>query len=203
MSRWLLLALLWTVSPGAAAEAVILVMGDSLSAGYGVPRESRWTALLEQRLRERGLAYRVVNAAITGDTTRGGLSRLPQALARHEPNILVIALGGNDGLRAIPAREMRENLSRMVALGREAGAKVLLVGVRLPPNYGAAFTRLFAESYRQVAHETGAPLVPRILDKVGERPELMQDDGIHPNEDAQPLILDNIWEGLRPLLDDT
>lgn len=183
-----------------AAEPVILVLGDSLSAGYGVPRGAGWVDLLGQRLRERGYRYQVVNGAISGETSRGGAGRLPAALERLDPKILIVALGGNDGLRGIPPAEMRRNLGRIIEAARAEGSKVLLVGVRIPPNYGPAFTEQFTRSFRQVAIEYDVPLVPRILEGVATSPELMQNDGIHPNAQAQPRILDNVWPGLEPLL---
>jgi acyl-CoA thioesterase-1 len=184
----------------AAPAARIVVVGDSLSAAYGIDRQRGWVALLQQRLQERRLDYRVVNASITGDTTRGGLSRLPATLERERPGVLVIALGGNDGLRGFAPEQTRSNLRAMIELGREAGARVLLLGIRLPANYGKAYGEKFHRIYRDLAEEQQVALVPFFLEGVAETRELMQTDGIHPGESAQPRILDNVWAGLEPLL---
>lgn len=177
------------------------MLGDSLSAEYGFDRARGWVALLRERLESRDDSRGVINASVSGDTTRGGLARLPGALESHDPSVVIIQLGGNDGLRGLPLEEVRANLREMIRLSREAGAQVLLAGVRLPPNYGPAYTEAFASAFATVARETGVALVPRILAGVAERSELMQDDGIHPTVEAQPVILDNIWSGLEPLLD--
>lgn len=177
------------------------MLGDSLSAEYGFDRARGWVALLRERLESRDDTRGVINASVSGDTTRGGLARLPGALESHEPSVVIIQLGGNDGLRGLPLEEVRANLREMIRLSREAGAQVLLAGVRLPPNYGPAYTEAFASAFATVARETDAELVPRILAGVAERAELMQDDGIHPTAEAQPVILDNIWAGLEPLID--
>lgn len=178
----------------------ILVVGDSISAGYGVAVDDGWVGRLRARLEAENYPHRVVNASITGDTTSGGRSRLPDALERHEPALVVIELGGNDGLRGQPLEAMRENLRAMIQDARGAGARVLLLGIRLPPNYGGAYIERFIGVYEQLADTTGVALVPRVLDGVGERRELMQDDGIHPNEDGHKVILDNVWPTLAPLL---
>jgi acyl-CoA thioesterase-1 len=201
MRAWLLgLSLLVSV-PSGAAQPLVLLVGDSIGATFGVPLSQGWPVLLEQRLHRAGHAYRVVNASVTGDTTRGGLARLPAALERHTPSIVIIELGGNDGLRGISTQEMRQNLEKMIDLARDAGARVLLVGMRLPPNYGKAFTERFHRVYHQVADALGVALVPFFLEGVGTDRGLMQPDGIHPNEQAQPQLLDNLWPYLEPLLD--
>ncbi len=189
--------------PGIARpEALtLLVVGDSLSAGYGIAAEQGWVNLLQLRLDQRGPNYRVINASITGDTTRGGLARLPRALQTHNPHIVIIELGGNDGLRGLHYDEMRANLQQMVALSREAGALVLLLGMRMPPNYGPEFTRRYHEVFHQVAAAEQVVLVPFFLELVAEDKSLMQADGVHPNAAAQPLLLDNVWPALMPLLD--
>lgn len=194
-----LLSSLLSLSAGAADT--ILVMGDSLSAAYGIEKRRGWVALLDQRLREHSLGLEVVNASITGDTTRGGLSRLPAALERVRPQILIIALGGNDGLRGLAPRQTRENLRRMIELARASGADVLLLGVKLPANYGRAFGEKFHRIYLDLARDLDVTLVPFFLEGVAETRALMQADGIHPGVDAQPRILDNVWSGLAPLLD--
>ena len=176
------------------------MVGDSISAAHGVALADGWVARLQDRLAERGYPHRVVNASVGGDTTSGGLARLPDALARHRPSVVVIELGGNDGLRGQPPKAMAANLGRMVARARAAGARVLLLGVRLPPNYGPAYTEAFAEAYRKAAREHDAALVPRVLAGVGERRALMQGDGIHPNAAGHARILDNVWPALKGLL---
>ena len=179
---------------------VLLVVGDSLSAAYKIPIDKGWVHLLSRRLEREGYRYRVVNASIPGDTTAGGLSRLPADLGRYHPAIVVIELGGNDGLQGLPPEQMRDNLVRMVALSKRAGARVLLVGVRMPPNYGEVYTKDFAAVYGAVAKQTGVPLVPEILAGVATHPELMQPGGLHPRAAGEPRVLDNVWKGLEPLL---
>lgn len=188
--------------PAVAAPAapVLLVLGDSLSAGYGIDPARGWVAQLEQRLNGDGRPWRVVNASISGDTTRGGRARLPELLERWRPALVVIELGGNDGLRGISLEEMRANLEAMVDLALEREARVLLVGVRLPPNYGPLYIDAFAAVFREVARTRGVPLVPRFLDGVGGDDGLMQEDGIHPTAEAQPRLLENVWPALAPLL---
>lgn len=177
------------------------MVGDSISTGYGVAVEEGWVAKLRTRLESRGYPHRVVNASVSGDTTSGGLARLPDALAAHEPAVVIIELGGNDGLRGQPLSAMADNLTAMVERARAAGARVLLLGLRLPPNYGPAYTERFADVYRKVAERTGVELVPQILDGVGERRDRMQEDGIHPNAAGHSRILDNVWPHLRSLLE--
>lgn len=179
---------------------MLLVVGDSLSAAYKIPVDKGWVHLLSQKLDGEGYRYRVVNASIPGDTTAGGLSRLPAELKRSRPAIVVIELGGNDGLQGLPLDQMRDNLARMVGLSQQAGARVLLVGVRMPPNYGPAYTKRFAETYREVAKQSGVALVPEILAGVATHPELMQAGGLHPRAEGEPRVLDNVWKGLHPLL---
>jgi acyl-CoA thioesterase-1 len=189
--------------PGAArAEALtLLVLGDSLSAGYGIAAEQGWANLLQLRLDQRGPNYRVINASITGDTTRGGLARLPRALQTHNPHIVIIELGGNDGLRGLHYDEMRANLRQMIELSREAGAQVLLLGMRMPPNYGPEFTRRYHQVFHDLAEAEQVTLVPFFLKRVADDKALMQADGVHPNAEAQPVLLDNVWPALEPMLD--
>ena len=184
----------------AGATAKILVLGDSLSAAYGITRQQGWVALLQQRLHALGLDYEVINASITGDTTRGGLSRLPATLEREAPAVLIIALGGNDGLRGFAPQQTAENLREMIRQGRATGASVLLLGIKLPANYGKAFGEKFHRIFLDLAQEEKVALVPFFLEGVAETRELMQADGIHPGVAAQPRILDNVWAGLAPLL---
>lgn len=187
--------------PAAAGEQpTVLVLGDSLSAGYGLSRDESWTRLLQRRLDETGRPYMVVNASISGDTTRGGVARLPRALNIHQPALVIIELGGNDGLRGIPPEEIRRNLSEMVRLSEESGAAVLLTGMRIPPNYGPEYTQEFRDAYREVSDETGVPLTPFVLEDIALEPGMMQEDGIHPTAAAQPLILDKLWPWIEPLL---
>jgi acyl-CoA thioesterase-1 len=197
------LLILFAAGPAAALEAgsrSILVLGDSLSAAYGMPAHEGWVQLLGERLATAAPAYRVVNASITGDTTRGGLSRLPAALERENPAIVIIELGGNDGLRGFKLEHTRENLARMIALSRAHGARVLLLGIRLPANYGKAYGDKFHRIYLELAARENVALVPFFLAGVAETRALMQPDGIHPGAAAQPRILDNVWEQLEPLL---
>ncbi len=190
-------------APAAAAAPTILIVGDSLSAGYGLAIHENWPALLQERLQASGYPYRVVNASISGDTTSGGLARLPRALERNSPAVVVIGLGGNDGLRAIPIPEIRRNLARMIQLSLENGAEVLLAGIHIPPNYGPAYTEAFHQVFHELAQEYGTGLVPFILDGVALDPALMQDDGLHPTAAAQPRIVENVWPELVTLLGGT
>lgn len=159
-----------------------------------------WPRLLQKRLDQKQLGYRVINASVSGDTTRTALNRLPQALKQHQPTVVIISLGGNDGLRGIPLSEMKNSLRQMVLLSQQHQARVLLAGVRLPPNYGSVYIERFSEVYQALASETDSPLVQHLLADVAEYPELMQDDGLHPNAKGQPQILDNIWPTLVQLL---
>ena len=202
MNRLVILAMLWLAAIPARAETpTILVFGDSISAGYGLPRvEQGWVALLQAKLKKEGYGYEVVNASVSGETTGGGLARLPRALSLHQPSIVILELGGNDGLRALPIAPMRANLARMAELSTAAGAKVVLVGMRMPPNYGPQYTEQFSRVYTQIAHDEHLALVPFVLDGVALTPTLMQDDGIHPNGAGQPRLLENVWPALAPLL---
>lgn len=179
---------------------VILIMGDSLSAGYGIETSKDWASLLEQRLVSENFPYRVVNASISGETTNGGLSRLAQALATHRPQIVIIELGANDGLRGLPLYLMRNNLEKMIELCQQANTRVLLLGMRLPPNYGPRYTHDFNQVFVELAKEYDTGLVPFLLAGVATQPELMQSDGLHPTDAAQPQLLDTIWPQLLPLL---
>lgn len=198
----MVLALL-SSSPGwsRAPEPVIAILGDSLSAGYGLEANESWVALLEARLADEGYGYRVVNASITGDTTAGGLSRLPGLLARESPSVLIVELGGNDGLRGLPVARMEQNLRRMIELSASAGTRVILAGIQIPPNYGQVYTQQFTRVFPALADAYGVSLVEFILDGVALNPEFMQDDGIHPNALGQPQMLDNIWPVVAPLLE--
>jgi acyl-CoA thioesterase-1 len=187
--------------PAQAETPVILVFGDSISAGYGLARvEQGWVALLQTRLKQQEYGYQVINASVSGETTAGGLARLPRALSLHKPAIVVLELGGNDGLRALPIPQMRTNMLGMVELARAAGAKVLLLGMRMPPNYGPDYTEQFRQVYSEVAREEKVPLLPFLLNDIALSPTLVQADGIHPNELGQPQLLANVWPSLLPLL---
>ncbi|GFM89909.1 arylesterase [Pseudomonas cichorii] len=201
MRAWFLSAGLGLLllSQGAVAGTVLIV-GDSISAAFGLDTRVGWVSLLEQRMRSEGHTDKVVNASISGDTSAGGLARLPTLLAEHKPELVILELGGNDGLRGQLPAQLQQNLTSMVQQSKGAGAKVLLLGMRIPPNYGPRYTTAFAEVYPKVAQETDIPLVPFMLEGVGGVAALMQDDGLHPNAKAQPMLLDNVWPSLKPLL---
>jgi len=180
----------------------MLIVGDSLSAGYGLSAGDEWPALLQQRLEVQGYPHRVVNASTSGETTAGGLARIERALDRHAPDIVLIALGGNDGLRGTALAETERNLARMIETAQTAGATVLIASVRLPPNYGPAFAQRFEAMYDSLGERYAVPVVDLIPEVFGERTELLQDDGIHPTAAAQPLLLDQVWRHLEPTLGD-
>ncbi|WP_407676188.1 arylesterase [Peristeroidobacter agariperforans] len=184
----------------AAAPKPILVLGDSLSAGYGVKVDATWVALLEQRLAKQGYGYRVVNASISGETTGGARSRLPRALELHKPAVVIIELGGNDGLRGLPLKQVRSNFEYLIETSQATQAKVVLVGMRMPPNYGAEYANTFHALYGELAKKYDVPLVDFFLDGVALDDTLMQSDGIHPNATAQPKLLDNLWPALNKVL---
>ena len=185
---------------GSVDERVILVLGDSISAAYNMEQSQSWPALLSGRLEQDGYAYRVFNSSITGDTTEGGLNRLGRLLQSEQPAVVIVELGGNDGLRGLSLDVTRSNLEAMITQSQQAGAEVVLAGIQLPPNYGQSYTERFARMYGELAEEHGTQLIPFILDGIALNPEMMQDDGIHPNVAAQPLLLDHVWGALQPLL---
>jgi len=198
---FVLLVLVFAGSPANADTPAILVFGDSISAGYGLARvEQGWVGMLRAKLKDEGYGYQVVNASVTGETTAGGLARLPRALALHHPRVVILELGGNDGLRALPIDQMRGNLGKMVDLSVDSGAQVLLLGMRIPPNYGPEFTEKFFAVFAEVARDKRTPLVPFLLNDIALSPNLMQADGVHPNDLGQPKLLDNVWPRLHPLL---
>ena len=176
------------------------MFGDSLSAAYGLRPEQGWVALLQKRLRDQGYEYDAVNASISGETTSGGLARLSRALELHRPAIVILELGANDGLRGLPLETIRANLTAMVQMSRRAGAQVLLLGIRLPPNYGARYGSEFAAIYPALAHKFALELVPFLLDRVALHGELMQADGLHPDAAGEPAVLETVWPHLKPLL---
>ena len=186
--------------PQADQHTTVLVLGDSISAAYGIQRDEGWVALLQDRLAGIGPDYRVVNASISGDTTGGGLARLPAALATHDPALVIIELGGNDGLRGYPVTSIERNLRQLVELASADDREVLLVGMQIPPNYGHRYTGAFQNLFQEVAADRGVAVVTSFLAGVGVEPSLMQDDGIHPNAKAQPLLLDALWPFVQELL---
>jgi acyl-CoA thioesterase-1 len=202
VKRLLAVFVLIVASASAYAQApVILVFGDSISAGYGLPHvEQGWVELLRARLQAQGYGYPVVNASVSGETTAGGLARLPRALGLHHPKIVILELGGNDGLRALPIAQMRDNLTQMIALATASGAQVLLLGMRMPPNYGPQYTQQFALVFSDLAREKKIPAVPFLLTDIALSPSLLQGDDIHPNALGQPILLNNVWPALKPLL---
>ena len=192
----------WVIAlqDAAAADRTILVFGDSLSAAYGLRPEQGWVALLDKRLRSQGYGFTVVNASVGGETTSGGLQRLPRALELNKPQILILELGSNDALRGLPLGNAKDNLSKMVELGEKAGAKVLLVGMRIPPNYGPKYTADFVKMYADLSARHHVPLVPFLLESVALDGSRMQEDGLHPNALGEPAVLDTLWPQLVPLL---
>ena len=190
----------WPAGAEGAASRTVVVLGDSLSAGYGIRIQEGWVTLLSQRLASEGYVYKVVNASVSGETTQGGLARLPRVLELHKPDIVIIELGGNDGLRGLPLATSRENLRRAIELAQRAKARVLLVGMLIPPNYGERYAREFRDMFTTLASSHSLALVPFLLDRVALEPGLMQPDGIHANARGQPRMLENVWPKLKPLL---
>ncbi|MCE2028877.1 arylesterase [Sessilibacter corallicola] len=180
----------------------VLILGDSISAGYGINPHAGWVALLEQKLLSVSddNEVNVINASVSGNTSSDGLARLPKLIEAHTPDIIVVELGGNDGLRGHPLKVMESNLNSIIALGKNAGSEVILAGIEIPPNYGQRYTDEFKKVFVRVAEKNDVPFIPFILEGIALEPELMQDDGIHPTEDAQPLLLENIWPSLKEIL---
>lgn len=199
ITKLVVLILVAALQPAHATDPArtLLVVGDSLSAGFGLEPGQGWVTLLQDRLDAKGYGYRVVNASISGDTTTGGLSRLPRALKIHRPSIVLIELGGNDGLRGTPIAVIRKNMTEMIRLSREAGARVVLAGIQMPPNYGARYTAEFRTVFREIARTQKVPLIGFILDGVALERTLMQADGIHPNAAGQAQLLENAWPALE------
>ena len=193
-------ALFLLTLPALASQNTVLVVGDSLSAAHGVPSETAWVELLRDRINSRELNWTVVNASIGGETTDGGLRRLPGLLETHDPTIVIIELGGNDGLRGFPPNVIESNLANMIEQVRDTGATPLLVGMQIPPNYGQRYTTMFADIFPTLSDRYNTVLVPFFLDGIYDQDGLMQGDGIHPTEEAQPRLLENIWPKLEPLL---
>lgn len=184
----------------AAAAPAILVFGDSLSAAYGIAEKRGWATLLQQRLQRDRLDYSVVNASISGETTSGGVTRLRRALEQHKPAVVILQLGANDGLRGLPIAQMKQNLGAMIEMAQKTGARVLLVGLRMPPNYGPDYTRSFESAYDDLAKKYRTAQLQFMFEGFAENLAMFQSDRLHPTEDAQPLLLENIWKPLRPLL---
>lgn len=203
MLRRFLFILLWVIAAASAAnvqQQTILVLGDSLSAGYGIDQTLGWVSLLERRLQAQSLPYRVANASISGDTTSGGRARIARALDTHHPAIVIVELGGNDGLRGLPLVEMQKNLGAIIAQCQQRKVDVVLVGMRLPPNYGPVYTEKFQRMYAELAQRYHVPLVPFLLEGVAGYRELMQQDGVHARVEGQPRMLENVWRILAPML---
>jgi acyl-CoA thioesterase-1 len=200
MLRALFFALCVAASTTSVAAGTILVYGDSLSAAYGIGQKDGWVNLLDGRLKQSKADYSVVNASISGETTAGGAARIDAALGRFKPDVVVLALGGNDGLRGLPVGEMKANLGRIARAAQARGARVLVVGMRIPPNYGPKYTQAFYDAFAEVARETKSGYVPFLLERVADQRTYFQPDQIHPTAEAQPLLLDTVWKGLEPLL---
>lgn len=198
-ARTLFACLFICLSFGAWGKTIV-VYGDSLSAAYGIAEKRGWVALLAERLKRERLDYNVVNASISGETTSGGLNRVAKVLAQHKPALLILQLGGNDGLRGLPVAQMKQNLSAMIRQAHKAGARVLLVGIRMPPNYGPDYTREFETAFTEVARRHRTALVPFVFEGMGDDLAKFQPDRIHPTEAAQPILLENVWKALKPLL---
>ena len=199
----MLLALAALPASGTTATVpprTILVLGDSVSAGYGLTIGEGWVSLLQGRLKTQGYGYRVVNASVSGETTTGGLARLPRALSVHRPQIVVLELGGNDGLRGLPLETSRANLEKMIQLSKAAGAQVVLLGMKMPPNYGPRYAQGFERTFAELARKHRLPFEPFFLDKITLVPGMLQADGLHPTAKAQPAMLDSVWPVLKPLL---
>lgn len=204
MRLYLTLFLLLVASAANTTTApTVLVFGDSLSAGYGLDVDQSWTALLQTRLESQGYEHRVINASISGETTEGGKTRIGRALENFDPELVILELGGNDGLRGFPPNIMKDNLRAIIDTARGDGAKVVLLGIRIPTNYGTRYTQAFEGVYRELAEELDVPWIEFFMDGVALNDELMQDDGIHPNAEAQPILLDNAWPIIREALTDS
>lgn len=196
-----MLLLLCAAAVADTDRPAVLVFGDSLSSGYGIDVDQSWAALLQRRLEHQGYEHRVVNASISGETTEGGAARIDDALARFDPELVILELGGNDGLRGFPPARIKENLRTVIGKTRAAGAAVVLLGIRVPPNYGPRYTQAFEDVYREVAAELDVPWIEFFMEGVAQNEELMQDDRIHPNEKAQSLLLENAWPAIREALE--
>ena len=200
MGKFFAVSLLFLMSMTAMAQNRILIVGDSISAGFGLDHGQEWAALLQKKLQEEQLNYQVVNASISGDTTAGGLARIEKLLVENKPQWVLIELGANDGLRGLSPKEMKKNLAQSILLSQKMGAKVLLLEVKIPPNYGKRYLDEFSAVHSQLSTELDVPFVPSIMEDVALHKELMQKDLLHPNALAQPLLLNKIWQTLKSLL---
>lgn len=199
MVRFLIALIVSLMSMTATAQSIV-VLGDSISAGYGIEVQQGWVALLQDKLAEENNPYVIINASISGDTTAGGLARIDKILATHKPDVVLVELGANDGLRGLSPMQMKNNLAEITRRARKAGAEVLLLSMRIPPNYGKRYIEMFYDAYPQLSKELGVPYMPFILEDVALVKELMQPDGLHPNAKAQPIIAEKVWTHLQPLL---
>ena len=197
------MCLLSPAAQAASTAPTILVTGDSLSAAYGIPLEQGWVALLQKRLEQKGYPYTVVNTSVSGETTAGGLGRLGKELQQYKPDLVVIELGANDGLRGLSLKQMHKNLQAMIEQSRAADAEVLLLGMRLPSNYGQAYTEQFHQTFKDVAEQTKVPLVPFLLEDIALNRSMFQEDGVHPTAAAQPALLEHVWTKLEEMLQPT
>lgn len=195
-----LLVLLLAAAAESSGPPTVLVFGDSLSAGYGIDVDQSWASLLQSRLHEQGYEHRVVNASISGETTEGGATRIQSAIETFEPALIILELGGNDGLRGLPLEVTRDNLAEMIGRSRAAGAEVIISEIHIPPNYGRVYTERFNAIFHELAAEQGVTLLPFLLEDVALEPGMMQNDGVHPTAAAQPVILDAVWEVMAPML---
>ena len=200
-----LLVIIMSLCPAVARSAeeatnTLLVYGDSLSAAYGIQEAQGWVTLLESRLNEENWPYKLINGSVSGETTTGGLERLPAMLSIYQPDLVILELGGNDGLRGLPLETLKANLKKMISLIRAEGGEVLLTGIQIPPNYGPRYTEPFFSLYTEISEEDSLALVPFLIEGIPQQPELMQNDGIHPKAEAQIMILDNVWPYLEPML---
>ncbi|PPK68730.1 acyl-CoA thioesterase-1 [Methylobacter tundripaludum] len=199
MTRFLFAVIISLMSMTATAKSIV-VLGDSISAGYGIEVSQGWVALLQQKLDQQGTGHIIHNESISGDTTAGGLARIDAALTLHKPAVVIVELGANDGLRGLPPTLIKNNLAGIIQLARQNGAKVLLLSMKIPPNYGKRYIDLFYTIYPQLATELGIPYVPFIMEDVALTQDMMQQDGLHPNAKGQPVIADKVWPQLLPLL---
>jgi acyl-CoA thioesterase-1 len=205
---WLISLSFFSVMPSALAEnstklpqsKTILIVGDSLSAAYGIPQNQGWAMLLQNRLKQEKYDYHIMNASVSGETTSGGASRIDKLLKQSQPSIVILALGANDGLRGLPTEEMQRNLQNIISKSQTAKAKVLLLGMKIPPNYGLDYTQAFSQTYQTLSRANRLPLVPFMLENIAVNTTLIQDDGLHPNAKAQPILLNNVWPSLRVIL---
>ena len=198
---FILLVILLCAPAYSADEPTVLIFGDSLSAGFGIDVDQSWGSLLQERLEAQGYEHRVINASISGETTQGGAARIGPALERFRPSLIILELGGNDGLRGFPPQRLQDNLATIVRTAKQSGSRVILLGIRIPLNYGPRYSEAFENSFRQVAEDEQIPWIEFFMEGVALNEELMLDDGIHPNAAAQPVLLDNAWPMIREALD--